>query len=104
LVFSMKRRFKVSKDIAKSFSSSRAFKKATSTSGGGDDSRRWMSLRIHNLPSGRLKNDIFEVDEAMFQGDGRPCENIFCILGIQKAKWRKSRKWCFKQANVPENS
>jgi hypothetical protein len=27
-----------------------------------------MALRTHNLPSGRLKYDFGEVDEAMFQG------------------------------------
>jgi hypothetical protein len=37
-----------------------------------------------------------EVDKAMFQGVDRPCELIFYILGIQKATWTKSRKWCFK--------
>jgi hypothetical protein len=27
----------------------------------------------------------FEVEEAMLQGDERPCELIFCVLGIQKS-------------------
>jgi hypothetical protein len=44
-----------------------------------------MALRIHNFPSGRLKNKFGEVDEAMFQGMERPCELIFCILGIKKS-------------------
>jgi hypothetical protein len=33
-----------------------------------------MALKTNNLPSGRLKNDFVEVDEALFQGDLRPCE------------------------------
>jgi hypothetical protein len=43
-----------------------------------------MALRIHNLPSGSLKNDFGEVDEAMFKGVERLCENSFCILDIEK--------------------
>jgi hypothetical protein len=42
-----------------------------------------MALRIHNLPSGRIKNDFGEVDEAMFQGVEGPFALIFCILGIE---------------------
>jgi hypothetical protein len=30
-----------------------------------------------------LKNDVGEVDDAMFEGDERPCELIFSILGIE---------------------
>jgi hypothetical protein len=41
-----------------------------------------MILRTHNLPSGRLKNDVGEVEEAMFHGVGKQTELIFCILGI----------------------
>jgi hypothetical protein len=44
-----------------------------------------MALRTRNLPSRRLKKDFVEVDEAMFQGVERPCELIFCILGIEKS-------------------
>jgi hypothetical protein len=44
-----------------------------------------MTLRTHNLPFGRLKNDFGEVDEAMFQGVERPYELIFCILSIEKS-------------------
>jgi hypothetical protein len=36
-----------------------------------------------------LKYDFSEVDEAMFLGVERPCELIFCILGIQKSTWTK---------------
>jgi hypothetical protein len=43
-----------------------------------------MALRTHNLPSGRLKKNFVEVDEAMFQGVERPCEFILCFLGIEK--------------------
>jgi hypothetical protein len=32
-----------------------------------------------------LKNISREVDEAMFQDIKRPCELIFCILGIEKS-------------------
>jgi hypothetical protein len=42
-----------------------------------------MALRSHNLPSGRLKNDFVEVEEAMFRGVERPCEIIFYILSIE---------------------
>jgi hypothetical protein len=44
-----------------------------------------MALRIHNLPSGLLKNDLGEVDEAMFEGVERRYELIFCILSIEKS-------------------
>jgi hypothetical protein len=42
-----------------------------------------MGERIHNL--GVLKYNFGEDDEAMFQGVERPCELIFCILGIKKS-------------------
>jgi hypothetical protein len=42
-------------------------------------------LRTYTLPTGRLKNDFVEVDEAIIQGDERPSELIFYILGIQKS-------------------
>jgi hypothetical protein len=38
--------------------------------------------QLINCLLGVLKNDIGEVDEAMFQGVYRPCELIFCIQGI----------------------
>jgi hypothetical protein len=37
------------------------------------------------VPSGRLKNDFGEVDEAMFVGVERPNEFILCILGFEKS-------------------
>jgi hypothetical protein len=40
---------------------------------------RRMVLRNTNLPSGRLKNNYDEVDEAKFQGVEGPCELIFYI-------------------------
>jgi hypothetical protein len=42
-------------------------------------------MRTHNLPSGGLKNDFVEVDEAMFQRYEWPQENIFFILRIEKS-------------------
>jgi hypothetical protein len=44
-----------------------------------------MGQRTHNLPSGRLKNDFGEIDEAMFQGVEGPYEIIFCILSIEES-------------------
>jgi hypothetical protein len=44
-----------------------------------------MALRTHNLPPGRLKNDIDEVDETMFPGVERPYKLIFCIQGSEKS-------------------
>jgi hypothetical protein len=32
-----------------------------------------------------LKIDFDEVGEAIIQGVERPCEHIFCILGIEKS-------------------
>jgi hypothetical protein len=43
-----------------------------------------MALWTHNLPSGVLKNEFGEVDEAIFQGVERTCEHIFGIQGIKK--------------------
>jgi hypothetical protein len=43
-----------------------------------------MALRTHML-SERLKIDINEVVETMFQGVERPYEQISCILGIEKS-------------------
>jgi hypothetical protein len=42
-----------------------------------------MVLREHNLPSGPLKKDFREFDEAMFQGVERPYENIFFMLSFE---------------------
>jgi hypothetical protein len=39
-----------------------------------------------------LKYDFGEVDSARFQSDERPCEIIFCILGIEIATWPKLLK------------
>jgi hypothetical protein len=36
-------------------------------------------------PSGGFKKDFGEVNEAMVNGIERPCEIIFCILGIEKS-------------------
>jgi hypothetical protein len=52
---------------------------------------RPMSPSTHYLPSGRLKNDFGEIDEAMFQGVERPCELIFCNLSIKKKRLGRGR-------------
>jgi hypothetical protein len=44
-----------------------------------------MALRTHNMPSGRLKKDFGDVDEAMFKGVKRPHDIIYCIVGIEKS-------------------
>jgi hypothetical protein len=44
-----------------------------------------MALKTHNLPSGRIKKDVVEVDEEIVQGVERPCELIFCIQVIEKS-------------------
>jgi hypothetical protein len=36
------------------------------------------------MPSGRIKNDFGEVDEALFQSVEGPCELIFCILRVER--------------------
>jgi hypothetical protein len=48
-----------------------------------------MALRKHNLPSGRLKNDFDEVDEAMFQSIDWPRLFIFSISGIEKSDFHE---------------
>jgi hypothetical protein len=44
-----------------------------------------MALRNHMFLD-VLKKDFVEVDEAIVQGVERPCEKIFCILGIEKSE------------------
>jgi hypothetical protein len=45
-----------------------------------------MAVWTHNLPSGHLKrNDSREVDEGIFQGVERPCEQIISLLGVKKS-------------------
>jgi hypothetical protein len=44
----------------------------------------WLSdLIISHLD--HLKKDFVQVDEVMYQGSQRPCEQTFCILGIEKS-------------------
>jgi hypothetical protein len=43
-----------------------------------------MALWTHSWPSGSLKKDIGEVDEAKLKGVQRPYQLIFCILRIKK--------------------
>jgi hypothetical protein len=51
-----------------------------------------MALRTHNLPSGRLKYDFDEVDEAMFQGVDGPSERILGHPWNRKMTFLKSFK------------
>jgi hypothetical protein len=62
----MKRCLKVSKGHA--FSESWGSKKHLGRFCLSDVLIRGMALRTHNMPSGRLKNDFDEVDEANFKG------------------------------------
>jgi hypothetical protein len=43
-----------------------------------------MVVRTHNLPTGLLNNDFFEVDEAIYQGVDSPYELTFCFRRIEK--------------------
>jgi hypothetical protein len=79
-------------------------KKRLGRSFGSDVSCSGNDMGTFNLPSGCLKNDFGEADEAMFQGIYRPSGLILCIVGIKKATCTKSRKWCFKKANAPVTS
>jgi hypothetical protein len=51
-----------------------------------------------------LKYEFGEVDEAMFQGDERPCENIFWILSIQTSALVEVAQEIFQVDEWPENS
>jgi hypothetical protein len=88
--------FQVVKSNVKTFSASSPFKRAIWTMSISDVLGRRIALRNHNLPSGRLKNDNDEVDEAMFQGVDGPCELIFLIRESKKMTFVKSLKLCFK--------
>jgi hypothetical protein len=44
-----------------------------------------MTLSTHNLHSGRLKNDIGEVDDAVFQCVKRQLELNFGFLRVEKS-------------------
>jgi hypothetical protein len=50
---------------------------------------RRMSPRTHNPPSGRLRNDFFEVDKEMFQTMENPFELILCVLCIGRIEMCK---------------
>jgi hypothetical protein len=43
-----------------------------------------MDLSTHNVPSGTLKKNFVQVEEAVFQGVERLCEIIFCIMGTER--------------------
>jgi hypothetical protein len=43
-----------------------------------------MGLRTHNLHSGRLKDDVGEFDDAMFQGNDRTYEHIYAWWAQKK--------------------
>jgi hypothetical protein len=58
-------------------------------------------MRTHNLPSGRLKNDFGEVNEPTFRGVERPCEIIFCILGIKKSELNDDENLMFQVGEWP---
>jgi hypothetical protein len=65
---------------AKSFSALRESQKVTmSRCRLSNDIGSQMVLTTHNLPSDRIKNDIGEVDEAVYQGVKMPCEIIFAF-------------------------
>jgi hypothetical protein len=82
----MKRSFMVLKGHVKSYVTSWGLKKATFTTSLSDVLIRRMTLRTHNIPSGRLKNDFGEVDKVdKIQGIEKPWEIIFCIPGIEKS-------------------
>jgi hypothetical protein len=53
---------------------------------------RRTATRPHNLPSSHVKIEFAEIDEEMFQGVERQCENIFCILSIGKSDFDKFAK------------
>jgi hypothetical protein len=78
---------KVSKGLANSFCASWATKKRLQRSRLSADLSRRMVLWKHRLLD-VFQNDFSEVDEAIFQGVERPCELIFCILGIKKRHGR----------------
>jgi hypothetical protein len=44
-----------------------------------------MALFPHNLLLDIIKIDVGEVHETKFQGVERPCQLIFCLLGIEKS-------------------
>jgi hypothetical protein len=44
-----------------------------------------MDLTIHNLPSGRLKNEFGEVDETMFEGVEIP-QDIYFLHPVNRKK------------------
>jgi hypothetical protein len=60
-----------------------------------------MVLKTHYLPSGRHKSDFGGFDETMFQGVERPCELIFCILGIQKSDMHEVAEVMFQVGECP---
>jgi hypothetical protein len=62
-----------------------------------------MALRTHNLPSGRLEMRVCEVDEGIFECDERPCEIIFCFLGIQKSELVEVAEVLFQVGGWLEN-
>jgi hypothetical protein len=75
----------MSKGHANSFSASWEAKKRIGRSCLSDILNRRMVFKTHNLSSGSLKNVFGDVNKPMYQGIERPCEIIFCILGIEKS-------------------
>jgi hypothetical protein len=60
-----------------------------------------MVLRTYNMPSDVLKGDFCNVGEAIFEGVERPCELIFCILGIQKRDLEELEKLMIQVGEWP---
>jgi hypothetical protein len=55
-----------------------------------------MALRTLNLPSGRLKCVIGDVDEAMFQGVKKPFYSLSILLSIKKSDLKDVAKVMFQ--------
>jgi hypothetical protein len=79
----------VSKGHSKTFSASWALEKAALMKSLKFVLSRRIALELKICLLDVLKNDFGEADEAMFQGVEKPCEQILCFLGIEKATWLK---------------
>jgi hypothetical protein len=83
--------FKESKGPALSFSASWASKKRLGRCRGSNVSRRRISLKHHNLLSGRLKCHFGEFDKAMIERVDSQCKLIFKHSGHPKKRLLRSR-------------
>jgi hypothetical protein len=68
---------------------------------GSDVASRRIALCTHYLPSDVLKSEYGDVDEAIFQGFGRPCKLILCIVGFQKSDLDELAKVTFQVGEWP---